>query len=94
MIIWMKFYINFQRTALHLAIEKRNETIIKALLGTPGIDTRVKDEVILISLNKVFINNFMIFWMLFNEEHQWILVIVGISNHYYWKHVFSEREII
>lgn len=39
-----------KRTALHLAVEKKNEEIIKLLLEHDGIDVNVKDSIYLIDL--------------------------------------------
>ena len=39
--IFMKFVINIQKTALHMAIEKENIEIIKLLLSNPKIDVNL-----------------------------------------------------
>lgn len=51
----MKFkkIVYVKRTALHLAVEKKNEEIIKLLLEHDGIDVNVKDSIYLIDLNKI-----------------------------------------
>lgn len=41
----MKFYFIFHRSALHIAVEKRNISITRILLHYPGTDVNAKDEI-------------------------------------------------
>ena len=41
----MKLILLFHRSALHIAVEKENQEIIKMLLNKKGIDINSKDEI-------------------------------------------------
>ena len=61
----MKFIICFNRTALHMAVERKNVEIIKLLLSNPNIDISVENEIYYFYSFKVFLMNFMIFINIF-----------------------------
>lgn len=41
----MKFIFIFQKTALHIAVEKENSKMVQLLLTRKGIDAQIKDEI-------------------------------------------------
>lgn len=41
----MKFIFIFQKTALHIAVEKGNSKMVQLLLTRKGIDAQIKDEI-------------------------------------------------
>lgn len=41
----MKFIFIFQKTALHIAVEKGNSKMVQLLLTRKGMDAQIKDEI-------------------------------------------------
>ena len=46
LIYFLKFYFNFNRTVLHIAVIHKNAKIVDMLLSHNGIDTDSKDAIL------------------------------------------------